>query len=142
MMRKAFQLSFLLAALSAASADAATLREVRLTTAENVTRVVLELSDVTGHELFTLEDPHRVVIDLDDAVEAPGFVLPKASGPVAAMRTGAQADGSLRFVIETSAKTPADAAWAGGRLTITLGGETREPRVVRAAHAPPDTGRA
>lgn len=143
MMQKAFQLSFLLAALGATAAHAATqLRQVRVATENDVTRVVLELSSATGHELFTLDGPHRIVIDLADAEEAPGFALPKASGPIAALRTGAQADGSLRLVIETSAKTPADAAWSGERLTVTLGGEPREPRVVRAAHAPPDTGRA
>ena len=142
MMRKAFPLSFLVVALSAAPAHAGThLREVRLIASEHVTRVVLELSDVTDHELFTLENPHRIVVDLSDAEEAPGFVLPKPSGPIAALRTGAQADGSLRLVIETTARTPADASWAGERLTVTLGGEPREPRVVRAAHAPPDTGR-
>ncbi len=142
MMQKAFQLSFLFLALSAAHAHAATqLRDVRLASSGSVTSVVLELSGVTEHELFTLENPHRIVIDLSDAEEAGGLVLPRASGPIVALRTGAQADGSLRLVIETAAKTPSDASWAGGRLTVTLGGEPREPRVVRAAHAPPDTGR-
>jgi N-acetylmuramoyl-L-alanine amidase len=142
MMRKAFQLSVLIGALSAAQAHAATqLREVRLAPSEGTYRVVLELSESTEHELFTLESPHRIVIDLSDAEEGAGLVLPKASGLVTALRTGAQADGSLRLVIETAARTPADASWVGGRLTVTLGGESREPRVVRAAHAPPDTGR-
>jgi N-acetylmuramoyl-L-alanine amidase len=112
-------------------------------------RVVLELSATTEHELFKLDGPARVVIDLTDAEAIRGLTLPAPGGPIAALRTGAQADGSLRVVIETSAPIDANAVWAqpsdqhGHRLIVTLGGDraATAPQAVRAAHAPADSGR-
>jgi N-acetylmuramoyl-L-alanine amidase len=136
--------------MASQAAASAQLRDVRIGTEANLTRVVLELSDATEHDLFKLESPARIVIDLTDTEELVGLKLPTFFSPIAALRTGAQADGSLRLVIETLAPIDASAAWIapsrehGPRLVVTLGGDraASAPRAVQAAHAPADDGRA
>lgn len=153
MIRKIFQLGLAAlltsgAALAHAAAPAQ-LRDVQLWSAPTMVRVVLELSATTEHELFKLDGPSRVVIDLTDAESIAGLTLPRPAGPIAALRTGAQADGSLRVVIETRTSIDASAVWAepagdqGHRLIVTLGGDraATAPEPVRAAHAPADMGR-
>jgi N-acetylmuramoyl-L-alanine amidase len=49
-------------ALVAAAAD---LREVRLWAAPDSTRVVFDLSAATPHRVFTLDNPPRIVVDLE-----------------------------------------------------------------------------
>ncbi len=41
--------------------------DIRLSYLDGVTRVVFDLSGPVGHRLFPLDDPERVVVDLDDA---------------------------------------------------------------------------
>lgn len=139
----------LLGALSSGlPAAAATLEAVRADLA-SAPAVVLELKGAADYKLFTLEGPRRVVVDLDDTAVAPGIDLPRAQGPVLAVRTGAQPGGRLRVVIETtSTATPRieKSATAGAsRLLVVLGpGEVATsvpanapPKAKNAAHAPP-----
>ncbi|HKZ73551.1 MAG TPA: N-acetylmuramoyl-L-alanine amidase, partial [Steroidobacteraceae bacterium] len=153
MIRKIFRLSvpWLLAcaAASAHAAGTARLDDVRFWNAPHALRLVLELSQPTEHELFSLENPNRIVVDLTETDSVPGLKLPAATGPIVTLRTGAQADGTLRLVIETSTPVTASTAWIepsadqGHRLIVTLGGEpSMPPRAVRAAHAPADIARA
>jgi N-acetylmuramoyl-L-alanine amidase len=150
MIGKVFQLrdaALLLAALGcAALVHAAELRSVRLIEGSTSTRVVLELSEPAGHEMFKLDSPSRIVLDLDDTEAVSFLQLPAASGPIGALRTGAQADGSLRLVMETRGPLDATTAWTfetgAARLVVTIGGERAAPlHAVRAKHAPSETGR-
>lgn len=129
-------------------ASPARLDDVRISSEPTATRVVLELTAAAEHDLFTLESPARVVIDLTDADEHPNLKLPAPVGPIVALRTGKQADGSLRLVIETGTPLAAEAVWVapaadrGHRLLVTLGAQpAAAPKVVHAAHAPADSGR-
>lgn len=66
------------------SAFALELEGVRMHDAPDYTRVVLDVSAKARYDLFTLRNPDRVVIDLDDTVLAPGF--DPAAAPVAGER--------------------------------------------------------
>ena len=66
------------------SAFALELEGVRMHDAPDYTRVVLDVSAKARYDLFTLRNPDRVVIDLDDTVLALGF--DPAAAPVAGER--------------------------------------------------------
>jgi N-acetylmuramoyl-L-alanine amidase len=127
-------------------------RDVRLWSGPDATRVVIELSDKVAHRLFTLADPHRVVVDLPATTLAPGVKLPQPQGPISELRTGVQPERTLRFVIGLEAKVEARAMLVepagehGHRLIVDLGAGSAaaegpsapepKPVAVRAAHAP------
>jgi N-acetylmuramoyl-L-alanine amidase len=77
--------------LATSVASAAELRDLRLWDSPDSTRVVFDVSDAVTHKVFTLPDPHRVVVDIDglsprdmariDAVKGKGTVLRVRSGP-------------------------------------------------------------
>jgi N-acetylmuramoyl-L-alanine amidase len=159
MIRKPFVLGIALAATAFAHTAAlagtnAELRGVAITTNGDSAQVALDLSAVTSHTLFTLENPNRVVVDLRNTRLAEGTRLPSGSGVVQEIRTGEQSRGTLRVVMELKSAAPARAQWlapsgdAPGRLVVALGKERpalaappAEPVAVRAAHAPTDTDR-
>jgi len=110
----------------------------------NAARVHLQLSAAPRHKVFTLENPHRVVIDLSGAAVARGLRLPTAGGPVRTVRTGTQPDGVLRVVLVLNQALSPTVTVSGTQLTIELGKMPRvdaPPREVRAAHAPAEVGR-
>lgn len=102
---------------------------VRVGDRDGVTRVVVDLSAAPDYRLFRLADPERLVIDLPDATlsREPDQSL-FAGTPVRALRTGRQADGRLRLVLDlASAVTVRDfslapdrAAGRGYRLVLDL----------------------
>lgn len=136
------------ALFGAAPVMAATLESVRTDFASS-SAVVLELKGTADYKLFTLEGPRRVVVDLDGTSVAPGLDLPRAQGPVLAVRTGAQPGGRLRIVIETtSTATPriekSSAAGTSKLLVVLAPGDaapastaSSPPKPKNAAHAPP-----
>jgi N-acetylmuramoyl-L-alanine amidase len=157
MIRKLFVLGIagagmVLAQATAAAANAE-LRGIALTTSGESAQVSLDLSSVTSHKLFTLDNPHRVVVDLRSTDLANGTRVPDGDGLVETIRTGVQARGTLRVVMELKSAAPARAQWiapsgdAPGRLVVALGKEppvasiAAPPTPVRAAHAPSDTNR-
>jgi N-acetylmuramoyl-L-alanine amidase len=157
MIRKLFVLGIagagmVLAPATAAAANAE-LRGIALTTSGESAQVSLDLSSVTSHKLFTLDNPHRVVVDLRSTDLANGTRVPDGDGLVETIRTGVQARGTLRVVMELKSAAPARAQWiapsgdAPGRLVVALGKEppvasiAAPPTPVRAAHAPSDTNR-
>lgn len=60
--------------LAAASANAATLDSVRMHEAPDYTRVVFDTSASVAYQVFTLENPRRLVVDLKDTRPRSGFV--------------------------------------------------------------------
>ena len=78
-----------------ASAD---LKGVRLKERDDRTRVVLDLSAAPTYQVFSLDSPLRLVVDLADSEIA---AKPSArGGPVSAVRTGVRGNGWRRIVLD------------------------------------------
>ncbi len=109
--------------------------DVRLWSGPEGTRLVLDLSAPVRHELFSIENPERVVIDLQNARLAMRKPLPDGQGPVTNVRSGPQADGGLRIVLDLTTRQPvksfmvAPEGGAGHRLVVEM------PPVAAAARA-------
>ena len=87
--------------LHVAAVAGTTVENVRIWAESDRTRVVLDLSRSVEHSIFTLRNPHRLVIDLKDSRLGAGLEsLPAATGAVRAIRSGVRADGQLRVVID------------------------------------------
>lgn len=162
MIRRIFLLGTLAVSAAASSlataAGATVLRDIELNSVgDAAVSVSFDLSDTTTYKLFKLQNPARVVLDLDDTRLAPSAKLPMPNGEglIEVVRTGVQPNGILRVVLQVKSDLSTQVAWADKtRLVITLGeGEAvaaaadsvveqpAEPRVVRAAHAPVDSDR-
>ncbi|MBP6626217.1 MAG: N-acetylmuramoyl-L-alanine amidase [Arenimonas sp.] len=89
-----------LLALATASAQAARLDALKLVDADGSTRAVLELSGPAEYKIFTLANPHRLVLDLSGTSLAPAFRAPQPNGVVSGVRTGKPAEGDLRVVMD------------------------------------------
>lgn len=89
----------LLATFVMPSTLAAEVKGVRVYPHADYTRVVLDLSAPAAHELSVMDDPARVVIDLAGTTLAAAD-LPKGQGFVDDLRTGQQASGALRVVLD------------------------------------------
>ena len=126
----------------AAGAPAAEVRNVRLTATAEATRVEIGLSDRAADEVFMLERPARVVLDLKPASFDPAKVrLPSALGVVRQVRAGPRAGGALRIVLDVdrpvSARRVASAA-GDHRLVLELTADPPGPaRSTPPASAPP-----
>jgi N-acetylmuramoyl-L-alanine amidase len=64
------------------------------------TRVQLELGSDLTPKFLLLQRPLRAVLDLPGTRSRPTMSLPAAGGAIRAIRTGPQADGSLRLVLD------------------------------------------
>jgi N-acetylmuramoyl-L-alanine amidase len=74
---------------------------VRLWAAPDSTRVVFDISAGVGHKLFSLHDPERLVIDLDNARLGAGFQASAVEGGlVRGLRTGKRDGQGLRVVLD------------------------------------------
>jgi len=111
------------------------LEEVRLWASPDSTRVVLDLSAPVSYTVFTLADPDRVVIDLED-VAANAVQMPPATtvGVVSGVRVAAREKGGLRVVLDLTSRvepksflTPPNETY-GHRLVVDLGpGQAMRP---------------
>lgn len=119
---------------------------VRASSEAGSTRVVVDLSAPATYKLFALDNPRRVVLDLADTVLTDSVQLPRAQGPVLAVRSGVQPGGTLRLVIETTlddeprAMPVAPSGKEGHRIIIDLA-SAGTPRTVTAKHAPKNGAR-
>jgi N-acetylmuramoyl-L-alanine amidase len=77
----------------AAAADARSIDGVRMHEAPGYTRVVFDVSGPVRYQLFTLESPHRVVIDVGDARPRPGFDPARAGSTGQVTALGGVLDG-------------------------------------------------
>lgn len=103
------RLSGLLAALmllpAIASAASVEIRDVRLWTAPDHSRLVFDLNRKADYRLFQLHGPERVVIDIQRARLKVGFDRLKLPDPViAAIRYGSPEKGKLRVVLDVREK--------------------------------------
>ena len=159
----------LMVAVNLAWAGGTELRGLRVAAAPGGTQVTLDLTSVTSQKLFTLDHPQRAVIDLGHTRLGGNVRLPLGTGVVSGFRIGTQPGGTLRVVMQLKSLAPTRTVWlqtpgyAGRQLVITLGDASpaamaaagvaapatvtappvvdTTPRIVRAAHAPSDSGR-
>ncbi len=127
------------------AAESVEVRDLRLWASTESTRVVLDLSAASGHNLFTLTDPHRVVIDIPGARLTDSNSTSSASIPgqglVRQVRTAGREDGSLRVVLDLTERVQPKSFVVepnetyGHRLVIDLVSANANV-AVRAEHAP------
>ncbi len=128
-----------------AALAATTIKTVSLEApAADVARLQLQLSAAPRQNVFTMENPHRIVIDLKGTDLARGLRLPAGAGPVRTLRADRKQDGTLRLVLELNRDLDPKVTASGTQLTVELGqvpAVNTPPKAVRAAHAPDDAGR-
>jgi N-acetylmuramoyl-L-alanine amidase len=149
----------LLAFLAGVSGNlvAAEVRAVRVASTDSGTRVVLDLSGPVTAKAFLLDDPARVVLDVDKS--SLRARMPAPAGAVIALRAGKLPHGGLRLVFEVkgvvtfdkTATTPDGDAGHRLILDIAAPGAAKvvsvtpaapvAPVAIRPAHAPSDSGR-
>jgi N-acetylmuramoyl-L-alanine amidase len=89
---------------AAFGAHAAELRDVRVWAGPDSTRVVFDLDATAVHNIFTLENPSRVVVDLRGTRRAEALASQlEGKGLVQRVRSGPQEGGALRVVLDLSA---------------------------------------
>ena len=97
-------LLLLLTPFVAVSAHAATLKSVRMHEAPDSTRVVFDTTSAVEYSVFTLDNPHRVVVDIKNLVPQTGFdpsVVAVGRQRVSSLRAAKRGD-DYRVVIDTS----------------------------------------
>jgi len=97
--RVLFPILFLLAAT--ASAEPVTVQHLRVWRAPDHTRLVFDLSGPLEHTLFTLSDPDRVVVDIENARLTEPLPAVDTGGPLLEkVRVGQPDSGPLRIVLD------------------------------------------
>jgi N-acetylmuramoyl-L-alanine amidase len=111
-----------LALLAGLPAVAAQVREVRLSAVAGGTRLEVGVSDVVTEQIFTLENPARVVLDIKSATLDRRVHLPGGAGLVRHVRAAPREGGTVRIVLEVDRPVAVRRAlWADGRhLAIDL----------------------
>lgn len=127
--------------ICAGVAAAAEVRDVRFWRAPDHSRVVFDLSAPVSHEVITLSNPDRLVVDIATANMAkPTDGLSFENSPIARLRHAEKPDGKLRIVFDLTAKVQARSfflpASAGqhDRLVVDFLDQapSDEPRVVKS----------
>ncbi len=94
---------FVLLLTGSLQAMATEVSNLRVWTDPDKTRAVLDLSEPAEYKLFTLQNPHRVVIDLLSSKLKKAFNPESVqSGVIIAVRHGKPADDTLRIVLDLS----------------------------------------
>ncbi len=99
-MKKALLLIFLCGS-SAVLAGQVQVKGLRLWSAPDNTRIVFDISARAPHQLFTLANPHRLVIDLKNTALRTRLSQPRSNDPLIKRLRGARRNGSdLRIVLD------------------------------------------
>ena len=122
---------FPLLASAGVGASAADLQGIRLIEDDSGTRIELALAGVAEYKFFNLQNPERLVLDLQASHLAPGFQVPAPTGIVANVRTGAPAPGTLRVVFELGRAAPAFSRIErdGSQSRLVLEFDARRPAI-------------
>lgn len=117
----------ILGLLAASSAWAVEVHEVRLWRAPDHTRIVFDLTGPSEHKLIVLDNPRRIVLDMQNAsLKANLDTLKLDNTPVTRVRSGVRDGDDLRVVLDISAVvSPRSFALkandkAGDRLVLDL----------------------
>ncbi|EXJ16474.1 N-acetylmuramoyl-L-alanine amidase family protein [Imhoffiella purpurea] len=99
-MNRVFVLLLLLISLPAAGAQVAVECE-RISTDQGGTRITLATSAAVSHEIFTLDAPDRVVIDIENARLSGDLPKARVNDPtLIGLRSGVRNQGDLRIVVD------------------------------------------
>jgi N-acetylmuramoyl-L-alanine amidase len=93
-------LGLALAALGAFASTPVTVKDVRLWAGPDGTRLVFDLSAPAEHNVLTLDNPDRVVVDIPGGSIESERVLPEGQGFVKQLRAAVQPNGDLRVVVD------------------------------------------
>ena len=97
------QLFPLLLFFSLQGSFATTIDHVRIHQSPEKTRVVFDLGSAVEHRLFSLDEPMRLVVDIDDAsLSADLTKIDLKSSPIANIRSAVRDDNDLRVVFDLS----------------------------------------
>ena len=104
--RYGLSVALMLAAKPALAKSVATLTGVRISqSAEDHTRVVFDMTGEFEHNLFTLENPYRVVIDLIDTRKSEAIAVSrKTTNLLTGLRSANRTNGRLRVVLDLQGK--------------------------------------
>jgi N-acetylmuramoyl-L-alanine amidase len=109
----------------AATAQAAEVRDVRFWRAPDHSRVVFDLSGPVEHELITLDNPRRLVIDIKGAnLTSDTSKLEFTNSPITRLRHAEKPGGALRIVFDLSDDVQVRS------FLLTASGELRDRLVV------------
>ncbi len=104
-MLRTLSIGLLLWCIPAVAADLARLQDIRLWAGPEQTRIVFDLSGPIEHSMFTLENPDRVVIDINNARRTDTLKDPReGKGLVKAVRTGVHPGSTTRVVLDLEAQ--------------------------------------
>lgn len=117
----------------------ATLTGIRISqAADDHTRVVFDLSGDFEHRLFTLDDPFRVVIDLEDTRKSQAIdISSKTTNLMRGLRSASKENGRLRVVLDLQGKVrPRSFALkpdgkSGHRLVVDLHATNLSPTPIK-----------
>lgn len=84
----------------AGAAHAAEIQALRVWAGPDHTRAVFDISGPLDYKLFSLENPHRLVLDISGSSLAEGFAAPEGSGLLGGVRTGKQGERDVRVVFD------------------------------------------
>ncbi len=139
----------LLLAGSAWAAPKTEIQALRVWDGPDHTRAVFDVSGPLDYKVFTLNNPYRLVLDINGADLAKAFIAPSSSGVLHGVRTGKQGEQGVRVVFDLGEAVrpqsfllpPADTL--GHRLVVDLyRQESKTESVVRTVQqAVPATGR-
>ncbi len=124
----------------------ASVKQVRVWPAPDHTRLVFDLSGKVSHKLFSLANPERIVIDIDNAqMKAALAKIDLAKTPINSIRSGKRGGKNLRIVLDLQSKTqprsfdlPPNDQY-GHRLVVDLvnaGSAKVQAKTVQAVTAP------
>lgn len=139
--RYGLSLALLFGARPALAQPGATLTGIRISqSAEDHTRVVFDLTDAFDHNLFTLAEPHRIVIDLTDTRKSQAAdISPKATNLLRGLRSASKDGGRLRVVLDLHGKVrPRSFALkpdgkSGHRLVVDLHATNLSPTPIKTS---------
>ena len=104
--RYGLSVALLLGAKPALAKPVSTLTGIRISqTGLDHTRVVFDLTAGFDHSLFTLKDPHRIVIDLEGTRKSEAISISKRkTGLLSGVRSASKGDNRLRVVLDLQGK--------------------------------------
>ncbi|MBT7673940.1 MAG: AMIN domain-containing protein, partial [Oceanospirillaceae bacterium] len=84
---------------------AASIENIRIWPAPDNTRLVFDTSAAVTFEKITLDNPDRLVIDIDRSTLATSLVLDFTNSPIRSIRSSQRSDNKLRLVLDLAYKT-------------------------------------
>ena len=139
--RYGLSVALMFAAKPALAKPVGTLTGIRISqSAEDHTRVVFDLTGDFEHNLFTLENPYRVVIDLKDTRKSTAIaVSSRTTNLLSGLRSASRTNGRLRVVLDLQGKVrPRSFALkpdgkSGYRLVVDLHATNLSPTPIKTS---------